>query len=279
MLQPPPAQPGMREDEIDTPALVIDLDAFEYNLDTMAALLAPHRREAAGARQDAQIAGYRAVCRWPAARSASACRRSPRPRCWPGAACPTSWSATRSSARQAGPAFARCRSIAEVAVCADDPVPRRRHRGRGGERGHAAFRAGGDRRRRRPLRRRARAPTRWRWRSASPPSKHLTLRRHAGLSRQRPAPAHAGRTAAADRRAPSTAPAAPWSSCASRAWTARSSAAPAPARSSSRRPPACSPRCRPAATCSWTPTTAATSTRRQAGLARSAMRCSCWRRS
>ena len=41
MLQSPPAQPGMREDEIDTPALVIDLDAFEYNLDHMAALLAP----------------------------------------------------------------------------------------------------------------------------------------------------------------------------------------------------------------------------------------------
>ena len=41
MLQAPPAQPGMREDEIDTPALLIDLDAFEYNLDRMAALLAP----------------------------------------------------------------------------------------------------------------------------------------------------------------------------------------------------------------------------------------------
>lgn len=41
MLQPPPAQPGAREDEIDTPALVLDLDAFEANLDRMAALLAP----------------------------------------------------------------------------------------------------------------------------------------------------------------------------------------------------------------------------------------------
>ena len=41
MLQSPPAIPGMREDEIDTPALVIDLDAFEYNLDHMAALLKP----------------------------------------------------------------------------------------------------------------------------------------------------------------------------------------------------------------------------------------------
>src|ERR1700749_3417479 len=41
MLQVPPAIPGMREDEIDTPALLIDLDAFEANLDCMAALLAP----------------------------------------------------------------------------------------------------------------------------------------------------------------------------------------------------------------------------------------------
>src|SRR3981081_971530 len=41
MLQTPPAVPGMREDEIDTPALLIDLDAFEYNRDPSAALLAP----------------------------------------------------------------------------------------------------------------------------------------------------------------------------------------------------------------------------------------------
>ena len=41
MLQSPPAEPGMSEAEIDTPALVIDLDAFEHNLDRMAALLAP----------------------------------------------------------------------------------------------------------------------------------------------------------------------------------------------------------------------------------------------
>ena len=36
MSQPPPAVPGMREDEVDTPALLIDLDAFEYNLNLMA---------------------------------------------------------------------------------------------------------------------------------------------------------------------------------------------------------------------------------------------------
>jgi D-serine deaminase-like pyridoxal phosphate-dependent protein len=41
MLQPPPAEPGMREEDVDTPALLLDLDAFEHNLDTMAALIAP----------------------------------------------------------------------------------------------------------------------------------------------------------------------------------------------------------------------------------------------
>ena len=38
MVQPPPAEPGAPVDEIDTPALIIDLDAFEHNLDHMAAL-------------------------------------------------------------------------------------------------------------------------------------------------------------------------------------------------------------------------------------------------
>ena len=40
-MQPPPAEPGMREEEVDTPALLLDLDAFEANLDLMAATLAP----------------------------------------------------------------------------------------------------------------------------------------------------------------------------------------------------------------------------------------------
>ena len=39
MNQAPPAWPGMAETEIDTPALVLDLDAFEHNLDRMAGLL------------------------------------------------------------------------------------------------------------------------------------------------------------------------------------------------------------------------------------------------
>jgi D-serine deaminase-like pyridoxal phosphate-dependent protein len=39
MLQTPPALPGDAEEAIDTPALLLDLDAFEANLDTMARLL------------------------------------------------------------------------------------------------------------------------------------------------------------------------------------------------------------------------------------------------
>jgi D-serine deaminase-like pyridoxal phosphate-dependent protein len=39
-LQGQPARVGQREDEIDTPALLLDLDAFEYNLDRMAQLVA-----------------------------------------------------------------------------------------------------------------------------------------------------------------------------------------------------------------------------------------------
>jgi 3-hydroxy-D-aspartate aldolase len=36
MLQHPPAEPGMPEEEVETPALILDLDAFEANLATMA---------------------------------------------------------------------------------------------------------------------------------------------------------------------------------------------------------------------------------------------------
>jgi D-serine deaminase-like pyridoxal phosphate-dependent protein len=39
-MQPPPAEPGMMEQEVDTPALLLDLDVFEANLDAMAAMLA-----------------------------------------------------------------------------------------------------------------------------------------------------------------------------------------------------------------------------------------------
>lgn len=41
MIHSPPATPGMRVEDVDTPALLLDLDAFEHNLDAMAAALAP----------------------------------------------------------------------------------------------------------------------------------------------------------------------------------------------------------------------------------------------
>ena len=52
----------------------------------------------------------------------------------------------------------------------------------------------------------------------------------------------------------------------------------APARSRSKRRPASITRSRPAAMCSWMRTMRATWTRRARRSARSAMRCSCWRR-
>ena len=40
MIQPPPARPGDPLDAVETPALVVDLDAFEANLDAMAEAIA-----------------------------------------------------------------------------------------------------------------------------------------------------------------------------------------------------------------------------------------------
>ena len=39
MVQPRPAEPGMTLDAVETPALLVDLDAYERNLDRMATLL------------------------------------------------------------------------------------------------------------------------------------------------------------------------------------------------------------------------------------------------
>jgi len=39
----PPARPGMTLAEVDTPALLLDLDAFERNLDRLDASLANHK--------------------------------------------------------------------------------------------------------------------------------------------------------------------------------------------------------------------------------------------
>lgn len=67
MIQPPPARPGMREEDVDTPALLVDLDAFEANMDAMAALLAPTK---ARLRAHAKTHKSPVIARWQMARGA-----------------------------------------------------------------------------------------------------------------------------------------------------------------------------------------------------------------
>ena len=52
MTTRPPAEIGMPLDEVDTPALVIDLDAFERNLQRLRRARRRQRGPAAAARQD-----------------------------------------------------------------------------------------------------------------------------------------------------------------------------------------------------------------------------------
>ena len=79
MPVPPPAAVGAALAEVDTPALLIDLDAFERNLQRMASFvrtagvrLRPHSKT----HKSPIIAGSR----WRSARSACAARRCRRPR-------------------------------------------------------------------------------------------------------------------------------------------------------------------------------------------------------
>ncbi|WP_102224877.1 DSD1 family PLP-dependent enzyme [Acidimangrovimonas sediminis] len=67
MLQRPPATPGMSEDEVDTPALIVDLDALEHNLDRMAAYCAK-----AGVRLRAHAKTHKSpvIAHWQIARGA-----------------------------------------------------------------------------------------------------------------------------------------------------------------------------------------------------------------
>jgi 3-hydroxy-D-aspartate aldolase len=119
MLQPPPAEPGMREEQVDTPALLLDLDAFEHNLDTMAALLAP-----TGARLRAHAKTHKSpvIAHWQAARGAiGQCVQKvaeAEALAWGGVAdilVSNEVIAPRKLAR-----LAALQRIARVAVCADD---------------------------------------------------------------------------------------------------------------------------------------------------------------
>ena len=229
MLQAPPAQPGMREDEIDTPALLIDLDAFEYNLDRMAALLAPtgvklrahaktHKSPVIAKLQMARGAVGQCVQKVAEAEVLA----------WGGIPDILVSNEVVGAAKLARLcALAR---IAKVAVCADDAAQVAAMETAAADAGirlpvlvEIDVGAGAVRRRTGPdavaLAQRIAA------------SKHLMFGGLAGLSRQRAAQAHGGGAAHADRRARWTRRAARWSNCASRGWIARSSAVPAPERS------------------------------------------------
>ncbi len=67
MTQNPPALPGMALDEVDTPALILDLDTFEANLDRMAALLAG---TGVGLRAHAKTHKSPVIAHWQMARGA-----------------------------------------------------------------------------------------------------------------------------------------------------------------------------------------------------------------
>lgn len=67
MLQRPPAEPGMHEDEVDTPALIVDLDALEANMDHMAAFCAA---KGVGLRSHAKTHKSPVIARWQIARGA-----------------------------------------------------------------------------------------------------------------------------------------------------------------------------------------------------------------
>lgn len=67
MLQRPPAEPGMHEDEVDTPALVVDLDALEANMDRMAAFCA---EKGVGLRAHAKTHKSPVIANWQIARGA-----------------------------------------------------------------------------------------------------------------------------------------------------------------------------------------------------------------
>ena len=116
-----PAAIGMREDDIQTPCLILDLDALERNVRKMGDYAKAH-----GMRHRAHGKMHKSVDvpklqQGSAAPSASAARRSPRPRSSPAPASRTSWSPTRSAIPRRSTGSRGCRSSARrIIVCVDD---------------------------------------------------------------------------------------------------------------------------------------------------------------
>ena len=116
-----PAAVGMDETDIQTPCLILDLDALERNIKKMGDYAKAHGMRHRATARCTSRSTCRSCSRSSAARSASAARRSPRPRSSPAAASRTSWSRTRSATRPRSTALPACRSTAPATiVCVDD---------------------------------------------------------------------------------------------------------------------------------------------------------------
>lgn len=119
MLQRPPAEPGMHETEVDTPALIIDLDAMEANMDAMAAFC---RQAGVGLRPHAKTHKSPVIANWQIARGAvGQCVQKG------GEAEALAWGGVRNilvSNEVVSPRklarIAALSGMAEVAICADD---------------------------------------------------------------------------------------------------------------------------------------------------------------
>ncbi len=120
MLQPAPAVPGMMRDQVDTPALVVDLDALEANLDRMAACLDGTRT---GLRAHAKTHKSPVIAHWQMARGAvGQCVQKV------GEAEVLAWGGVADilvTNQVVGPAklarLAALTRLCRIAVCADDP--------------------------------------------------------------------------------------------------------------------------------------------------------------
>ena len=121
MSPKPPAAVGMAFADVDTPALVIDLDAFERNLKRMADFVG---KSGVRLRAHAKTHKYTIIAAkqgWNVgAGGASAARKCRKPRCWWRAASATCWSPTKSPARASSLVSPPWRAAPSIAVCVDD---------------------------------------------------------------------------------------------------------------------------------------------------------------
>lgn len=120
MMQRPPAEPGMDESEIDTPAAIIDLDAMEANMDRMAAFC---RQANVRLRPHAKTHKSPTIAHWQIERGATGqCVQKP------AEAEVLAWGGVRDIlvsnevvSRRKLARLAALARMADVAICADDP--------------------------------------------------------------------------------------------------------------------------------------------------------------